>query len=121
MHVDDEYLKDFALSSIDKKPIEIPINEWEERSPMTIGLDDQEGRSLAVLYDDQWPADQQWRIKKGTDKRFTLVRITKVDPETNAEIVDPIGYEFEGLYTRAVLREWFREHFKIKTPEPVKE
>lgn len=121
MNVESDYLEQFALPAILKQPKEITLNDWEMFGGPSVGLDDPEGKSLSIFYWDEWPQTQQWKIKKGTDKRWTLVRVTQVDAKTGAEIVDPVGYEFEGLYTPAMLREWFRHHLGVVKADAAEE
>ena len=118
MNVTEPYLKDFALPAIEGEPKELTLTEWEESGDWSIGLDDPDGRSLSILYFDEWSPQEQWKIKPGKDKRWTLVRITKVGEAPGTEIIEPIGYEFEGLYTLPVLREWFRTKLGMTSVDP---
>jgi hypothetical protein len=105
MQVTTEYLEDFAVQTISDYK-EIPLHGWEMEHNGAVTLDDKDGHSIGFLHWDDWPAEKSWKIKKGTDKRWTLVRLYDKD----GAVVGDHAWEFEGLVEPALLREWFRAH-----------
>lgn len=112
MQVTTEYLDAFAVEPVE--PTEVPINGWEMFAGAgSVTLDDPDGRTLLVMHWDEWPSERQWRINRGTDKRWTHVTIMKGN-----EPVGPVAYEFPGLIKLDGLRTWFRAKLDIVDPEP---
>lgn len=113
---DRDYLEAFGLDKV-PEPKEVPLHGWEMDHHGSITLDD-EARTYTigyVLWDDI-EDHKMWKVKKGTDGRWTYVILHK-----DGKPEGKVGYEFEGLIPPALLREWFRDKLKIKDPEPVKE
>lgn len=105
MQVTTEYLDDFAVQGISEYR-EVPLYGWEMDHNGVMTLDDPDGHSIGFLHWDDWPTEKAWKIKKGTDKRWTLVFLFDKD----SKIVGDHGWEFEGLVEPSMLREWFRAH-----------
>lgn len=100
MKITHEYLD--ALAVVPVAPREFALNDWEMPPTATIGLDDQDGHSLAINHWDEWPSPQGWQ-NEGADRRWTLVVLHK-----DNESVGGVGYEFAGLVKLDDLRTWFR-------------
>lgn len=112
MRVTSEYLDAFAVPP--SEPREIALNDWETfAGAMAINLDDADGHGIVVRHWDEWPAEQQWTIQPGTDKRWTLATLHRGD-----ETVGSVGYEFDGLVTLHALRTWFRDKLGIVDEVP---
>jgi hypothetical protein len=105
MQVTRDYLEDFAVKGISTFK-EIPLHGWEMDHGGAVTLDDKDGHSITYVHWDDWSADKPWKIKQGTDKRWTFVLLRDKD----SNIVGEHGWEFEGLVEPVMLREWFRAH-----------
>ena len=105
MQINSDYLEEFAVAE-PGEPNEIPLHGWEMDGNGGITLDDTDGHSISFLHWDDWPSDKPWKIKKGTDKRWTFVLLRDQD----SNIVGDHGWEFEGLVGLDTLRDWFRAH-----------
>lgn len=110
MQINPHYLETFAVP-IDGKPVEVPLNGYEQFANNAVSIDDADGTYLAVNYYDDYPSDQQWLIQPGTDKRKTFVIAKR-----GADVVGAVGYEFSGLITLEDLRAWYRAKFDIIDP-----
>lgn len=108
--LDNEYLEHYAVK-ITEPPRKVPINGWEIDGNHSIGLDDLDGHGLGVLRWDEWEKNQGWKIKPGTDKRWTRVIVQKEG--VNAT---DVFYEFDGLILDQDLREWFKTELNLKYP-----
>lgn len=102
MQITEKYLKTFA-TRIYGKPAEIQLNGYEAPATHVISIDDENETSLAVTYRDDYPSDEQWLIKEGTENRETFVIVQR-----HAETVGSVGYRFAGLIELDDLRSWYR-------------
>lgn len=112
MQVTTDYLEDFAVKSISDYT-EVKLHGWEMDGQASITLDDPKGHALSYVHWDEWPENKSWKIKGGTDKRWTFVVVTK-----DGEIVGDHAYEFAGLVEPLMLREWFRAHLGFNEAPP---
>lgn len=106
MQVSEKYLERFSVPP--GEPDEILLNGYEQPATHVISVDDDQGTCLAVVYRDDYSADEMFDLKDGTDKRETFVQVRRGN-----DLVGSVGYRFAGLVKLDDLRAWYRRKFEL--------